>query len=197
MSFLCSTMIPSFKRPVLLLKAIESFRKTAKNPECHQAIVRLQTNDPKAEATRAAVLALFENCKVIIGEPKRGYTDVGQFYTEMVPLCDGEYINIWDDDMTIEGGQWDVELRKAKPRNIVLCSRYQLGPSLYDHGSCDGPGIGWFVHRKTWEAAGESVITFPPDVYMTEVAKRNNWGREHLGGIILNHNWQRPTDEHR
>lgn len=187
-------MIPSFKRPILLMQAIESFRKTAQDPKCHQVIVRLQTNDPDAEKTKTAVLAFFENCKVIIGEPMRGYIDVDQFYNEMLPLCEGEFINIWDDDMTIEGGQWDVKLREAPKGVMVLCQRYQCGPSLYDPGSCDGPGIGWFINQKQWRETGESEINFPPDVYMTKVAARFNWPKWHLGGITLNHNWQRPQD---
>jgi hypothetical protein len=194
---LCSTMIPSYKRPVLLMNAVESFRKTAADPSCHEVIVRLSDKDDKAEKTRDALLSLFDNCTVLIGPHLRGYLDVGTHYTEMLKHCTGEFINIWDDDMTIEGGHWDVELRKANKKAIILCSRYQLGPSLYDHGSCDGPGIGWFVHRKTWEETGERDITFPPDVYMTEVARKHNWGKEHLAGMILNHNWQRPVDEHR
>lgn len=195
MSFLCSTMIPSFKRPVLLMAAIDSFRKTAKDPKCHQAIVRLSEADPSAEKTKLAVETMFENVKVIIGRQMGGYCALGLYYDEMLPLCDGEFINIWDDDMTIEG-PWDDELRKAPKKAMIVCERYQLGPSLYEPGSLDGSGTGWFAHQATWrEAGGTSIsIHFPPDAYMVAFAQSKNWIKHQMRLTVLNHNWQRPTD---
>jgi hypothetical protein len=191
---LTTTMIPSFKRAGLLIQAIDSFRKTADKPEQHEVVVRLSSADPQANKTKEALHALFDNCQVMIGRQMGGYVALGLYYTEMLPLCSGEWINIWDDDMTIEGQGWDTKLKDAPKQSMVVCERYQLGPSLYDPGSCDGSGTGWFAHHETWKASGEREIGYPPDSYMVNTARKNNWPAYRLRGTILNHQWQRPKD---
>jgi hypothetical protein len=191
---LTSTMIPSYKRPALLIGAIDSFRKTATNPDQHEAIVRLSEKDPQAERTQKALHAMFDNCQVIIGKQMGGYVALGLYYTEMLPLVNGEWINIWDDDMTIEGVGWDEKLKKAPHRSMVVCERYQLGPNIYDPGSLDGSGTGWFFHYKTWQEVGEKEVGYPPDGYGVNLSRRLSWPAHRLEGTILNHQWQRPKD---
>lgn len=190
-----STLIPSYKRPELLLKAIQSFRDTAKDPSCHEAVVRLSLNDHHQEQ-KDAILERFENCKVLVGEQGNGYHDIHGYYTEMIAVASGEWINIWDDDMTIEG-PWDEQLMIAPRKAAILCENYQLGPSWYGRGSLDANATGWFAHMATWKAAGGNKIGFPPDTYMRRFAQVNNWPTHHLIGVTLNHNWQRPNDGHR
>lgn len=194
MSFICTTMIPSYKRADLLPRAIESFRATAVDPTKHQVVVRLIEQDETAEEQRKALLERFENCKVMIGRKMGGYVALGLYYTQMIPLADGEWINIWDDDMTIEGAEWDRKLLGAPPHSLVLCHRYQLGPILYGHGSLDGAGTGWFMHKASWQGLGETEVGFPPDAYGVSLAQRHGWPVYHLQDTVLNHQWRRPYD---
>lgn len=197
MSFLLTTLIPSYKRPQYLVRAIESWRKTAADPSCHEVIVRLSDKDPWKRDTLEYLQTEFANCRVFVGPHMRGYVDTGVFFTEMIQHARGEWFNIWDDDMTIEGDRWDEKLRAAPVRSLVVLERYQLGPSLYGPGSLDGVGTGGFLHLKTWKDIGETAVAFPPDTYMRQVAQRNNWPAYRLPGTLLNHDWQRPKDESR
>lgn len=188
MSFLCSTMIPSYRRPGLVIGAIKSFGHKG-----HQAIVRLSDADPTAAEQKERILSQCGNTQVIIGPHLSGYESLGAYYTEMLPLCQGEWINIWDDDMEIRG-PWYTGLTKAPHESVVVCENYTLGPSEYGPGSLDGQATGWFMHFASWKNTGEIAIGFPPDDYGMKFSRDHAWPIHRLPRTRLVHDWQRPID---
>ena len=191
----CTTMICSYKRPRLLLNAIQSIRDTSSNPKEHEVLVRLSDADPESQIQKRTLMCVFKNIRVFIGPHMEGYTSLGDYFTEMAKYATGKWLHIFDDDMTLEGNDWDGKLRGAPDRCLALCQIYRLGGTQYGPGSCDGPGIAWWVQRSLLNEVGGGQIGNPPDTWVRDLlVNRNGWPIHHLQDIILNHAWQRPTD---
>lgn len=189
-------MICSYKRPDLLLKAIESLRASA-DPDNFEILIRFSDAD-KESIKRRKEFESIKNVRVFVGPQGNGYSDLGLSFTKLAKHAKGEWCSIFDDDMTIEGGRWDLELEKVEKPAMALCEFYTLGPSKYGSGACDGPGIGWFLPTRSWEKLGCKRIEEPPDTAMKKLlVDHHKWPIVWLKGITLNHQWQRPTDGNR
>lgn len=192
----CSTLIASYKRSDLLVHAIESLRATAETPAEHEVLVRLSNKDPEAPNTTASLKKQFSNVLVLIGDHLNGYASLGDYFTELAEYATGQWVNIFDDDMTLEGVNWDEKLHAVPDKSFVVCERYRLDTSDYLHG-CDGPGIAWFVPRDCWKHYGEDAIGNPPDTWMKHLlVDQNGWQNYRLPGITLNHQRMHDKDSH-
>lgn len=192
----CTTMLASYKRPLLLMKAIDSLNSRA-DQSAYRIIVRLSYQDPDAKLQAEQILDTHKNVTVLIG-PHLFYEGLGDYFTRMSQLATGKWLHIFDDDMTMDGGSWWDELKKAPDRALVLCERYRCGGSEYGVGSCDGSGIGWFIPNGCWREIGANKIEHPPDIFMKNLlVGANGWPIHHLKGVLLNHQWQRPIDGNR
>lgn len=186
-------MIASYRRPKLLQKSIRSILDTAKHPDRHEIIVRLSQDDPEAEIQKTQLSKLHQRLEVLIGPQLKGFDSLGEYFTDMATHCSGRWHHIWDDDMTIEGRDWDEQLEGINENAFVLCQHYVNGPNLYANGGCDGPGIGWFVPAYAWQK-WEPAIGMPPDTMMRQLlVDRQGWPIRHLKNITLNHQWVSPS----
>lgn len=194
-NILCTTMVSSYKRPRLLLHALESLAECADSSQ-YQLIIQVFREDPSHEWVAEEIREKHTNAVVIIGTHV-GYNAIGDYFTDMSEVAKGKWLHIFDDDMTMEGDWWS-ELKKAPDDHMVLCEYYTCGGSGYDAGSCDGSGIAWFIPNGCWKTLGETGIGMPPDAWMRDLlVDRNGWPIHHLKDIRLNHQWQRPLDGNR
>lgn len=180
-------MIASYKRPAGLMKAIQSLHATAHGLGNFEVLVRLSIDDHDTDPM--ALWQAYDNVFVYYGRQLKGYNSLCDYFTELLPHVRGKWVSILDDDMTLEGNDWDVKLAEMPARCMVLCDHYRINQCDYPRG-CDGNGVGWFVPNKAWEEFGENRIGQPPDKWMRELlVTHGGWPIKHLPQITLNHAW--------
>lgn len=144
---LCSILIPSRLRFDRLKKSIQSLRNSAARPETFEIIVRFD-NDDMESLDRFSELNSMTRCWW--GRRPDSWNDVCKYlFSELAQHALGDWIWPFSDDMTIEGKDWDTQLR-GMPDNVwVQPDMHKLGLSGYpkdSHAPCP------IIRKSFWES---------------------------------------------
>jgi hypothetical protein len=125
--------------------------------------------------------------EVIVGDRGNGWSSINEMYTETAnasPECD--WIWIMNDDVVVEGSDWDIKLSKAPHKSIVQPEIMGLGRSVYSR--VEGAAFP-LVPNQCWRDFGHSLIQEPADYWLDELLRvKNGWPTYWLEGIKVQHN---------
>lgn len=182
MTKLCSVLIPTRKRPAQLLHTIESIRATSR-VENVDICIRIDDDDHETIGVLCQVVVrAISGIRIMIGPRLEGYGSIHVFCNELVALCDSQWVTPINDDITLEGHDWDLKLLKVPLNGSVAWPRvYRLGGSTYD-----SPNVGWvcpFIARSTWMQYSCSP---PVDDYWRVMVENHRWP-VHILDMTVNH----------
>ena len=166
-----SVLLPSRKRPDLLMRCIKSIVDTADNPETFEICLRLHRDDEETIRRLPEILSLC-TVRVIIGLQHGGYRDLSWFYQEAAAISRGNWIWVMNDDVVSVTKGWDTMVHSQPDNVIVMPSRHKLGGSTYIN---DGHNPFMFVPNKAWEKYGVKRFGTPFDASMWGLFRQNGW----------------------
>lgn len=186
---ICSVLIPSRGRPDRLVKAIDSLYKSVSDPDQIEIILKLDNDD--LENVPFSFFKNLKYSKIIISDRRKGYDSLGDFYQEMSDVALGDWVWIYNDDVTIEfsetGKRWDEQLKEFPLSGIILhpeCFR------IYNQVHFDYVG-GPFpvVPTNCWKKFGHPIPSLEPiDHWMHYMLLDDGWITKFIKGISLHHN---------
>lgn len=191
MTPIASVLIPSRGRPERLAVAIASIRNTSMlDYDDVEIIVRVDSDDAETIKALDVLVPEFEIVP-IIGDKLNGWYSVNQFYTEMLDKAKGIWAWMFNDDVTIEGNEWNLKLKRVPPYGFVVQPEFhQLNHSVY---SKDAEGPFPIVPVAAFRKYGLIPIPHPPDKEVNRILLEHGWETGFLEGVTINH--QRKIDE--
>lgn len=112
----CSVLIPTRGRPQVLLATIDSFLRTATEPERIEVILRVHDDD---EETRSLLSRkLLNHVRVVIGDSEDGYGSTDKFINCLAAVANGDWLFPAADEFTMLTSGWDnlIRMRLSEPR---------------------------------------------------------------------------------
>mgnify|MGYP001021250978 FL=1 len=187
---LCAVLIPSRARPDRLVKTLESIYTTVSDPTEIETLIRIDDDDAATMARRSE-LTSFPNTRVLVGKRGLGWRSLNVMYDELVAETQADWLWIMNDDAVIDGGGWDIELRRVpKVGFLVQPEIYQLGASKY--ASCEG-GAFPIVRNGSWKPEWDGFVD-PIDTRIDDLLRnRKGWKTMFLSGVSVIHD--RDSDE--
>lgn len=116
-----SVLLPSYRGPERLRKAVASLFSMAAEPEKVEVLVRLQETDPRwtRELLRAWEL-VFPNAFFTKGPWLQGHDSLHTYYQELAERARGKWLWIFNDDAWVHGRAWDQMLPTTDAVCMVL-----------------------------------------------------------------------------
>lgn len=170
-----SILLPSRKRPELLIRCLSSIANNASNPASYEVCLRLHRDDL---ATIKLLPIILQICpvRVVIGFQHNGYNSLAWFYQECAAISRGDYVWIANDDVTVNTPGWDdvfkEYVRTKKDDAIVMPQTLIMGGSKY---------IDWlnnpfmFLPNKCWERCGMPRFVNQFDAALWTLLRQHGW----------------------
>lgn len=179
-----SVLLPSRKRPDLLIRCIKSIVDTADNKDAFEICLRIHRDDSETIARLPYILSLC-TVRVVIGLQHRGYTDLCWFYQEAAAISRGDWIWVMNDDAVSVTKGWDTMVHSQPNNVIVMPERHKLGGSTYIN---DGHNPFMYLPNKAWEKYGMKRFTTPFDLSLWTLFRNNGWQTVFIPTEIF-HDW--------
>ena len=113
-----SILIPTFRRPKLLLRAVHSAFALAAEPDNIEVIVRVSHNDETGLDLIGKIPQ--HNTRVILGPQLNGYMDLHRLTTECAALSTGAWLMAFNDDAYFDSRDWDLILPNPEGKRLVF-----------------------------------------------------------------------------
>lgn len=169
MSETISMLLPARGRPKNLKESIDSVFDLAALPGRVEVLVRLDDCDPCLQ-DELEILGKYPRESVRVFQGKRlGYSRMHEYYNKLAELATGDWLFLWNDDITMRSSYWDQLLCNAPlfsvqfpRRDIVATTDYTLpvvGRPVYDalgHLSVNAFCDAWISDYSAF--AGTSII---------------------------------------
>jgi len=180
---LVSILLPTRKRPDMLVDCIRSILTSASGSSEFEFIVRIHRDDSKTlvlipELIRTA------NIKIVIGYPHNGYDDLSKFYDDCAGVANGRFIWVMNDDVIVSGEPWDIALLGAPADHLIMPEIHKLGLSTYKN---DPQNPFMFMPNKCWERYGIRKFDTPFDAGLWQLLRKNGWPTYYLPGVVVHH----------
>lgn len=165
------------------MRAVESIDDSA-NGSDYEILIRMESDDQKTLALRGRLQAW--GCKVVTGSAD-GYAAIGRHFTYLSSLAQGQWVWIFNDDMTIDSinGGWDTKLAQVpKYGYFVEPMTHKLNHSVYANDPrCGAPA---FI-RNCWDQFGITEFTPRLDYEIPEKLEGVGWKPWFLEGVTVWH----------
>jgi len=190
-SLLCSIILPTRRRLEKLSKMVASFAGSA-DPSRFDMRIKIDGDDSEtinglAEIIRNAPFDILAT----IAPRGNGWADLHWWDNELSSQSNAKWVWIINDDMTLEGKDWDKLLDLIPLTGFIVQPEiHRLGGSTYlrTHG---GPFP--IVPNGSWKQFGMTIIDEPPDTSLDQLLRvKNGWQTKWLEGIGFWH--QRDED---
>lgn len=184
MNRLCSVIIPSRGRPEGLVTAIRSITRNADQPGNIEVLVGLDEDDSESLPWIERIES-YPNTTVYVGKRE----PVCFISYRLLAEAKGTWAVFFNDDATLVGPGWDMELAKHPVTGFILQPEiHKLGGSTYyqDRRS----GFPWFPISfwNDWRArCGNHFTPEPSDVGIPKEALEIGWQIGFLKGVTVAH----------
>lgn len=169
--------------------SIESLYSTCDNPRSIEVIARSDCDDHES-FNLPARLGRFNNFKLIVGSPMRGYFSLHHFYNDCAALATGDWLMVWNDDCKMVTEHWDTLLASLdyrqfpnfKGNSTVACFNVAGIPS-------DNIGCFPAMRRASYNLMGHFSLHCHNDLWVNDVfngAEANIYWQ----GIKVHHDFQ-------
>lgn len=182
-NILCSILLPTRKRPEMLLECISSIVVSASGNHEFEIIVRIHRDDHRTVMIIPKLLTM-ANVKIVVGYPHNGYADLSKFYDDAAGVANGKFIWVMNDDVTVSGKPWDEALIAAPVDHLIMPEIHRLGFSKYTK---DMHTPFMFMPNKCWERYGVRKFNTPFDNGLWTLLRENNWPTYFLPGVVVHH----------
>lgn len=166
-----SVLLPSRKRPDLLIRCIKSIAETADNKDAFEICLRIHRDDTETISRLPEILSLC-TVRVVIGLQHGGYRDLSWFYQESAAISRGGWIWVMNDDVVSMTKGWDTMVGEIPKNVIVMPERNRVGDSVYIN---DGSTPFMFIPNKAWEKYGVTRFGTPFDHSLWKLLRDNGW----------------------
>jgi hypothetical protein len=150
-----------------------------------EIVLRIQQDDPISisRIDRFLSLAPSGTMKVIVGQKHGGYAGLQAYYEEIAALCVGTHVWVMNDDVTVFGFGWDLEVVPGN-REILIPFTHKLGLSTY-HGDTQCPFM--IVPNKSWEELGDDHFGSPFDLWLWSGLRRVGYSDRFVANLGIHH----------
>lgn len=164
---LVSVLLPSRGRPQGLLHAASSLIVRCDNPACIEILIRLDDDDSESQDTAGWLQSVFGETtaiKVITGPRRGGYDSLHEFVEEMCAVARGDFLFLFNDDLTMDTEGWDTEIARFRDEFCVLS--WKILPSPW------AKNLFPVVHRKVHQVIGHFSKCGICDTWMENISRR-------------------------
>jgi len=164
---LVSVLLPSRGRSQGLLHAVSSLIARCDNPACVEILIRLDDDDSGSQDTAGWLQGVFGETaaiKVIAGPRRSGYDSLHEFVEEMCAVARGDFLFLFNDDLTMDTEGWDTEIARFRDEFCVLSWKISPNP----HAKNLFP----VVHRKVHQVIGHFSKCCICDTWMENISRR-------------------------
>ncbi len=183
-----SVLIPSYRNPTGLADCLASILRTVSDTRNIEILIRIDNDDPKSleykclEEFNKRAFNPNWNIKFIESKVKeRGYENLHLFVNELASQANGDWLMLLTDDSIIRSKNWDLEINKYYPRDLVVLNPCGQGLNLFP-----------IVAYSVYDILGHISLNSHYDTWISSVAHENgkqirlNNGEiqiEHLGKV--------------
>ena len=165
---LVSVLLPSRGRPQGLLHAVSSLIAKCDNPSCVEILIRLDDDDDSGTQDAAgwlqSVFLETTAIEVITGPRRGGYGSLHEFVDEMCAVAHGDFLFLFNDDLTMDTQGWDTEIARFRDEFCVLSWRISPNPFAKN--------LFPVVHRKVHQVIGHFSKCCICDTWMENISRR-------------------------
>lgn len=164
---LVSVLLPSRSRPQGLLHAVSSLIAKCDNPACVEILIRLDDDDSESQDAAGWLQGVFGETtaiKVMTGPRRDGYDSLHEFVDEMCAVARGDFLLLFNDDLTMDTQGWDTEI--AHFRNEFCVLSWKISPNPCAHNLFPA------VHRKVHQLIGHFSKCCICDTWMEDISRR-------------------------
>ena len=163
---------------------MESIRGSA-DGENYEILIRMESDD-KASLALTPKLREHLGTQVFVGSAD-GYAAIGRHFTYLSALASGQWVWIFNDDMTIASrdGGWDTKLAQVpKHGYFVEPQTHKLNRSTYPNDPrCGAPAL----IRNCWSQFGITELPASLDYRIPERLEKVGWKPWFLDGVTIWH----------
>ena len=191
MSKLCSILLPTFRRPDSLRRAVKSFMGTAAR-ESFDVWLYIHDSDPETLAM-APGLREYVDIRHIVGPDLEGYASCPLFVRHLAAQTDSPWLWLWADDVLIEGSGWDKQLAEVPPNEkwIAFAEVHKLASPPYNVTNViAGYAYTFPIMPRSFEIPKVGSID---GLINTEFIPHQGWKPWILKGITANHQNTAPS----
>jgi len=165
---LVSVLLPSRGRPQGLLHAVSSLIVRCDDPACVEILIRMDDDDPDSQDMAGYLQSVFGESiaiDVITGPRRNGYHSLHEFVEEMCAVAHGDFLFLFNDDLTMDTGGWDTKIARFRDEFCVL--NWEIFPN-------PNPTLNLFpvVHRKVHRLIGHFSKCGACDTWMQDISQR-------------------------
>lgn len=165
---LVSVLLPSRGRPQELLHAVSSLIARCDNPACVEILIRLDDDDDSgAQDTVGWLQGMFGETTAIermTGPRRGGYDSLHEFVDEMCAIARGDFLFLFNDDLTMDTEGWDTEIARFRDEFCVLIWKVLPNPAVKN--------LFPIVHRKVHQVIGHFSKCGICDTWMEDISRR-------------------------
>lgn len=141
-----SILLPTRLRPIQVSKTIDNIISKVSDIENLEILLRMDEDDTETlELLKTKYCNYIDKyIKIVVGERKKGYEDLSNFFYELFEISTGEWMFLFNDDLTCETQNFDLLITE---NNYGVSILYGLG----DNFNCNIRGGNWcfpIVNRK-------------------------------------------------
>lgn len=156
-----SIQIPTRGRPHHITNVIDNLIDKVSDTNNIEILLRMDDDDTNTikilnESYSDQIGSLI---KIVVGNRNGGYFDLPKFHYELSEISNGEWIFLYNDDVTMETENFDLLVQEHHGKKIILQS---LGENGNSHGGIKGGN--WYfpiIHREIVKNLGHFTIDTP------------------------------------
>lgn len=114
-----SVLLPSRNNVENLIQTVDSLFNTASHPDDIEILIGVDFDDPVIETVRTK-FENYKNTRIIIFEPRYGYTKLNKYLNDLSRISEGEFLFFANDDMTMKTQGWDNRVMNYSGKLRVL-----------------------------------------------------------------------------